>query len=1009
MSVLLVILPLAALLGGLILELGLARLLSARGKGWLAFASSLVALGGVLALWPTILRGQALDARLLIWDGPATLTYHVDGLSFLFALMAAGIGAVVLLYTIDYMAKDRAATRFYALMLAFIAGLIHLVYTADLFLFYLSWEVIGLCSFLLVGHWYQQGEAAAGARKVLVMTHLAGYGLLAAVLLLYARTGSTLWTDPQIAAAFSTGLFLLMLLAAIAKSVQFPLHTWIPEAMAAPTPVSALLHAACYVKAGVYLIARLHSLGPWPVEWQMLVIWIGTATMLVGVLYAIVQSDLKRLLAFHTVSQIGYMALGLGLGTPLGLAAGLLHCLNHGLFKGGLFLCAGAVQHAAGTRDMNRLGGLAGRMPTTTLLWLVQAGSIVGVPLLSGFVSKWLLYNAALEAGQLVPALVAWLVSVLTAFSFLKATSGVFLGSESPAATHSHESPQPMLIGGMILAAASLGVGVAPQVVIRYLINPLLPALGVQPVIGISWLGLTVGSGAWFATGGLILALAAVGVAALIYWLAQPRRPLVPVGATLSVSTGGIFTGGEPLIGPGRLPASDFSLIVRQGLAPFYHWAEVDRYYLALWRFLLSVSERLGRVSRWLERQAVPATLALSVALLLSIAIYVGQVGNLSSISQAVVAGSAVHAAGWPLLAGVGLALLALFLAATSSPSARRALPLMMVAGLLAGLGLGVDQLLLRLILLEGSALAALALIWQTATARFVPRVYLLAVLLSAVATVSGLLSLDTAPPQLVLALLLTGFVLKLALVPLYLWLPLVAEATPAPVIGLVVAVVDMTALGELLALRQAAPWLFASAAPWLGLAVLSALGGAVLMLAQRDLKRLLAFSTIEDMGCLLLGVTLGGELGLTGAMIGASVHALAKALLFASLSTVEGEGSPTLERRGLAARYPLSGAGFLVGALAVLGVPPTLGYAAHWRLYSAAAQVGWPFLVVLLLATSLAVLAYARVIAVCWWGPGEAGHEKARGEPVAVRAALVGLSVILVLVGLWPGVVSGG
>jgi multicomponent Na+:H+ antiporter subunit D len=333
----------------------------------------------------------------------------------------------------------------------------------------------------------------------------------------------------------------------------------------------------------------------------------------------------------------------------------------------------------------------------------------------------------------------------------------------------------------------------------------------------------------------------------------------------------------------------------------------------------------------------------------------------------------------------------------------------MMVAGFLAGLGLGVDQLLLRLILLEGSALAALALIWQTATARFVPRVYLLAVLLSAVATASGLLSLDTAPPQLVLALLLTGFALKLALVPLYLWLPLVAEAAPAPVIGLVVAVVDMAAFGELLALRQAAPWLFAPAAPWLGLAVLSALGGAVLMLAQRDLKRLLAFSTIEDMGCLLLGVTLGGELGLTGAVLGATVHALAKTLLFASLSVVEGEGPPTLDRRGLAARYPLSGAGFLVGALAVLGVPPTLGYAAHWRLYSAAAQVGWPFLAVLLLATSLAVLAYARVVAVCWWGPGEAGHEKARGEPVAVRAALVGLSVILVLVGLWPGLVSGG
>jgi formate hydrogenlyase subunit 3/multisubunit Na+/H+ antiporter MnhD subunit len=182
------------------------------------------------------------------------------------------------------------------------------------------------------------------------------------------------------------------------------------------------------------------------------------------------------------------------------------------------------------------------------------------------------------------------------------------------------------------------------------------------------------------------------------------------------------------------------------------------------------------------------------------------------------------------------------------------------------------------------------------------------------------------------------------------------------------------------------------------------------MMLAQRNLKRLLAFSTVEDTGYLLLGLTLGGELGLTGAMLGVTVHALAKALLFASLSAPEADGPPTLDRRGLAARYPLSGAGFLVGALAILGMPPTAGYLARWRLYSAAAQVGWPFLVLLLLATSLAVLAYARVITGCWWGPGEEEGEEAKGgEPVALKIALVGLSVILVMVGLWPGLVSSG
>lgn len=1005
----LVILPVGILLAGLILELLLARLLSSTGKGWLAFAGSLAALGGVVALWPAILNGQAIDIRLVAWDGPASLAFHVDGLSFLFALIATGIGAMVLLYSVAYMAEEPAATRFYTLMLIFIAGLIFLVYSADLFLLYLGWEVIGLCSFLLVGFWFQQPEAAAGARKVLVMTHLAGYGLLATVLLLYVRTGSALWTDPQLMSAFGAGLFLLTLAAAVAKSVQVPLHTWIPEAMAAPSPVSALLHAACYVVAGVYLIARLHSLGPWPIEWKMLVVWIGTITLLVGGLFAMIQSDLKRLLAFSTISQIGYMILGLGLGTPLGIAAGLLHCLNHGIFKGGLFLCAGAVQHATGTRDMDRLGGLARPMPKTTTLWLIFAGGVAGVPLLSGFVSKWLLYNAALEAGQIAPALISWLVSIVTIFYFLKATSGVFLGEESPAAARSHEVPRLMLAGATVLAAGTVVLGVAPQLAVNYAINPVLAALGLEPAIGVSWLGLTTASSSWFTTGGLVLALVALGVGLLLYWLVQPRRQWVVAGAG-STAAGGVFTGGEPLSGPSHLPASDFSLIIRQGLAPFYHWANVDQYYLALWRWLLTLVARLGRASRWLEKYALPALLALSVLVLVATLGYAGQAINRLAADAFRSTPAAAYAGNWPLLIAVGLALLTLILAAASTLRTGRATLLMLGAGLLALAGLGVEQPLLRLSLLEVSALAALILVWQTAINRTVAQVYLLVVLLSAAMTLGGLLMLDTVLPQLALALLLTGLALKLALVPLYLWLPQVAESTPAVVAGLVVAVIDVAAFGELLALRQSVPWLFGPTIPWLTLALLSALGGAGLMLAQRDLKRLLAFSTIEDMGFLLLGLTAGGELGLAGATLGVIVHALAKALLFASLSAPETSGSLTLATRGLAARYPVSGAGFLVGALAVLGIPPTLGYAAHWRLYGAAAEVGIPLLFLLLLATALAVLAYVRVLAKCWWGPPEAAASK-RESPVPesslLKAAIIGLSVILLLAGLWPGLLN--
>jgi multicomponent Na+:H+ antiporter subunit A len=983
---------------GVLLQLTLARVLSSRGKGWFAFSSSLIALCAALVRFPLIYRGEALDVHLLTWDGPITLAYHIDGLSQLFALMALGIGTAILLYSVGYMAHDPAATRFYMLMLTFIAGLVHLVYSSDLFLLYLSWEVIGLCSFSLIGFWYQNRDAAAGARKVLVMTHIAGYGLLAAVLLIYLRTGTTQWTDPRVAADFSTGLFLLMVLAAMAKSVQFPLHTWIPDAMAAPTPVSALLHAACYVKAGVYLVARLHSLGPWPVAWQTLLIWIGTLTMLVGVLFAMVQSDLKRLLAFSTVSQIGYMMLGLGLSTPLGIAAGLLHCLNHGIFKGGLFLCAGAVQHATGTKDMDRLGGLGRRMPKTMALWLIGAGSISGLPLLSGFVSKWLIYNAALEAGQFIPALIAWIVSVLTVFYFLKATTGVFLGNETPEVTTVHEAPWPMLCGIALLAGGSILLGIAPQLAVAYLINPLLSAVGSKPVIGISWLGLTAGSGDWFTTPGLILAVLAIGAGVLVYWIAVPAQPKISILKGSPNAMIDVFSGGETLTGSSRLSTTDFSFILKNHLGPFYRWADMDRFYLVVWRQLLRISDILGRISRWIEKRAIPMVLILVILFAVSIGLLPKSDGSQSPHAIQLVEG--------PVIFGISLSLLALLFTGYAIQKGRRLLPLFALSGLLVLLGQIIHQHFISLLLLEGASLVALIMVWKSGKTRTVRFVYLLAVFLSAAAIISGNLMLDSASPNLLLGLMITGFAVKLALVPLYLWLPMVAEDTPAPIVGLVVSVVDVAAFGELLMLRQSSPWLFTLTGPWLAIGLFSALGGALLMLAQDDLKRLLAFSTIEDMGYLMLGVTLGGDLGLSGAVLGITIHSLGKALLFSSVAFIESDDKPpTLAMRGLAARYPISGFGFLLGALVMMGVPPTAGYIARWRLYGAALQMGFPYLLVMLLSTALALLAYSRVVALCWWGAGDGGNKS--HEPTLLRVPIIGLCVLLLLMGLWPGLLG--
>ena len=218
----------------------------------------------------------------------------------------------------------------------------------------------------------------------------------------------------------------------------------------------------------------MHSFGAWPAAWGESLMWIGTVTMAVGVMYAMVQTDLKRMLAFSTVSQIGYMMMGIGIGTPLAITAGLLHCLNHGFFKGGLFLTAGSVQHAAGTRDMNQLGGLAQKMPQTTLSWLIGVGSMMGIPLMSGFASKWMLYAAALQAGWAVPAMVAWAASLGTVFLGAKATSAVFLGPPTEHTKDAHESPPTMVWGMGFLAAGSVVLGVAPQLAVNYFLNPIL-------------------------------------------------------------------------------------------------------------------------------------------------------------------------------------------------------------------------------------------------------------------------------------------------------------------------------------------------------------------------------------------------------------------------------------------------------------------------------------------------------------------------------------------------------
>ncbi len=602
-----VFLPLGVLVAGILLQLVLSKVLSSRGKGWLAFLSGLAALVSVLAMAPAINRGEVVKSTFYLWDQNVPFQFYLDGLGLIFALMASGIGSAILLYCIDYMTHETGGvTRFYVLMLTFIAGLISLVTSANLLLAYLSWELIGLCSYFLVGFWYKQAAAANGARKVLVMTHIPGYGLLAAILLLYHQSGSFLWTDPAVSAAFTSGIFTLMLVAAMAKSVMFPLHTWIPEAMNAPTPVSALLHSACYVKAGVYLIARMYSLATWPQAWNNVVLALGCATILVGALFALVQTDLKRLLAYSTISQLGYIITGLGLGTNLGIAAGLFYCLSHGLFKGTLFLCAGAVQHATGTRDMRRLGGLASKMPQTARIWLIAAAAIVGVPLTNGFVAKWLLLDAALEANQAIVVIVAWLVSVFTAFYMLKATVSTFYG-EMPAWLEEHgvHEAEPSMLGGMsILAGLCVLFGLAPQLLMQTLVAPAVNTLGFDWMINLTWLGLQTTSAGFQVTLGAVIILVALLLGWLVFSLSRSKKP--DQGAV------NVFTGGDPLTVEANVTAADFAALSQTVFTPVYNVTDPDRLYNVIWAGIKDLATRLDRLLRPVsEVQPLLATLLL--------------------------------------------------------------------------------------------------------------------------------------------------------------------------------------------------------------------------------------------------------------------------------------------------------------------------------------------------------------------------------------------------------------
>jgi len=463
------------------------------------------------------------------------LVLRMDGFAWMFSMLVLGIGALVVLYARYYMSPADPVPRFFSFFLAFMGAMMGVVLSGNLIVLALFWELTSLFSFLLIGYWHHRKDARRGARMALTVTGTGGLCLLAGLLVLGHIVGSydldlVLASGPQVRAhpLYRTAL-VLILLGALTKSAQFPFHFWLPNAMAAPTPVSSYLHSATMVKAGVFLLARL-----WPVlggtgEWFWIVGGAGACTLLLGAYAAMFQNDLKRLLAYSTLSHLGLITLLLGLNSPLAAVAAVFHTMNHATFKASLFMAVGIVDHETGTRDIRRLSGLRTLMPVTSTLAMVAAAAMAGVPLLNGFLSKEMFFAETVFLGNsgLPDWLLPLLATVAGAFSVaysLRFTLDVFWG---PPATKlpmvPHEPPHWMRVPVELLVLACLVVGMFPA----WSVGAFLDAAA-RPVVGgeLPPFDLAVWHG-WNTPFMMSLAalLGGVAVHALLHWL-RPRGHL---------------------------------------------------------------------------------------------------------------------------------------------------------------------------------------------------------------------------------------------------------------------------------------------------------------------------------------------------------------------------------------------------------------------------------------------------------------------------------------------------
>jgi multicomponent K+:H+ antiporter subunit A len=434
-----------------------------------------IALAYIVSQIPVVLAGNVIT-ETLAWIPSAglTLSMRLDGLALMFALLILGIGLLIILYARYYLSEKEAIGRFFSYLLLFMTAMLSIVLANNVLQLWMAWEITSISSFLLISFWSSKSESRKGARMALTVTGAGGLALLAGLLIISDIVGSydlgTILASGDLIREHSLYpvALILVLLGAFTKSAQFPFHFWLPHAMAAPTPVSAYLHSATMVKAGIFLLARFFPVLSGTDMWFLIVSMAGLITLVMGAYIAMFKHDLKGLLAYSTVSHLGLIVLLLGMDTKLATVAALFHIMNHAVFKASLFMAAGIIDHESGTRDMRRLNGLWRFMPYTATLAMVAAASMAGVPLFNGFLSKEMFFAESLHQETL--GFLSWMIPVLAtvagvfavAYSLRFVHDVFFNGDPINLPKTPHEPPRYMKIPIEILVALCLLVGIFP-------------------------------------------------------------------------------------------------------------------------------------------------------------------------------------------------------------------------------------------------------------------------------------------------------------------------------------------------------------------------------------------------------------------------------------------------------------------------------------------------------------------------------------------------------------------